>query len=132
MTENELSPLENSGPTRGTTQDPVNPVLPIVATVVWLVVMVAAVFPALFSAMLFDSGGSAPVWMIFAGFWLTIVLCFVSILAGWIVWGTTRRERSRSVRVARGVIYGLPFVPLVMVGIGFLWIETVCSGSLSC
>ena len=123
---------EDSGATPTAPSGPVSTLLPIVATVVWLVVMVATVFPALFSAMLFDSGGSTPVYMIFAGLWLTIVLCFVSIVAGWIIWGTTRRKRSRVVKVARGVIYGLPVAPLVMAGIGLLWINTACSGNLSC
>jgi hypothetical protein len=111
---------------------PVSPALPIIATVGWVMVLVATVIPAMFSAMLFDSGGSVPAMLIFAGLWLTLPLCLASIAAGWILWALTRHRRSGGLKVARGFAYLLPLLGLVTAGIGLLWISTACSGNLSC
>ena len=111
---------------------PVTPVLPIVATLGWLIVMVLTTVPAMFSAMLFDSGGSVPAGLVFAGLWLTLPLCVISIVGCWVQWGVTRGRRSTGVKVARGVAYLLPLIGLGLAGAGLLWISTACSGSLSC
>jgi len=106
--------------------------LPIVATIGWLIVLVATVVPAMFSAMLFDSGGSVPAMLIFVGLWLTLPLCLASIAAGWILWALTRHRRSNGLKVARGIAYLLPLLGLATAGVGLLWISTACSGSLAC
>jgi hypothetical protein len=84
------------------------------------------------AAMLFDSGGSTPAVLVFAGFWLTLPLTLISISASWILWGLTRRKRSTGLKVARGVAYLLPLIGLGLAGVGLLWIQTACSGNLSC
>ena len=98
----------------------------------WLVLIVPTVIVAAFSAMLFDSGGSTPAVLVFAGFWLTLPLTLISISASWILWGLTRRKRSTGLKVARGVAYLLPLIGLGLAGVGLLWIQTACSGNLSC
>jgi hypothetical protein len=132
VTGNDVAPLESPEPATVLTSGPVSPVLPIVATVVWLVLIVPTVIVAAFSAMLFDSGGSTPAVLVFAGFWLTLPLTLISISASWILWGLTRRKRSTGLKVARGVAYLLPLIGLGLAGVGLLWIQTACSGNLSC
>ena len=110
----------------------VGPVLPTVATVCWIVVFMAASIPALFSAMLFDSGGSLPAYAIYIGLWATLPLCFISVIASWVLWATTRSINGSKVRVIRGVVYLLPVVSLAVAGVGLLWIGTACAGNLSC
>ena len=97
--------------------DRVSPALPIITTIIWLVVGVALVIPAMFSAMLFDSGESFAAWLAFAGFWAGIVVCFLDIPALWIAWGLTRSRRGGA-RILRGVLYLVPLVPLAVAGIG--------------
>ena len=110
----------------------VSPLLPILGTVGWLILMVLVVLPAMFSAMLFDSGGSVPAAAVFYGLWATLPLCLFSIIAGWVVWGVTRGTRTGGSRIARGVVYLLPLVGLGVAALGLLWIQTACSGSLAC
>ena len=133
MSENEPSPVatELALDTEGHVR-PVTPVLPIISTIVWLLLIVPTVLVAAFSAMLFDSGGSTPTVLVFAGFWLTLPLTLISISTSWILWGLTRRKRSTGLKVARGVAYLLPLIGLGMAGVGLLWIQTACSGNLSC
>ena len=116
----------------GSGVSPVSPVLPIISTIVWLLLVVPTVIVAAFSAMLFDSGGSTPAVLVFAGFWLTLPLTVISISASWILWGLTRRKRSTGLKVARGVAYLLPLIGLGLAGVGLLWMQTACSGNLSC
>jgi hypothetical protein len=116
----------------GSGVSPVSPVLPIISTIVWLLLVVPTLIVAAFSAMLFDSGGSTPAVLVFAGFWLTLPLTLISISASWILWGFTRRKRSTGLKVARGVAYLLPLIGLGLAGVGLLWINTACSGNLSC
>jgi len=116
----------------GSGVSPVSPVLPIISTIVWLLLVVPTLIVAAFSAMLFDSGGSTPAVLVFAGFWLTLPLTLISISASWILWGLTRRKRSTGLKVARGVAYLLPLIGLGLAGVGLLWINTACSGNLSC
>ena len=133
MNENEPSPVpaELSLGIGGHVR-PVTPVLPIISTIVWLLLVVPTLIVAAFSAMLFDSGGSTPAVLVFAGFWLTLPLTLISISASWILWGLTRRKRSTGLKVARGVAYLLPLIGLGLAGVGLLWIQTACSGNLSC
>ena len=133
MSENEPSPVaaELALGIEGHVR-PVTPVLPIISTIVWLLLIVPTVLVAAFSAMLFDSGGSTPTVLVFAGFWLTLPLTLISISTSWILWGLTRRKRSTGLKVARGVAYLLPLIGLGMAGVGLLWIQTACSGNLSC
>ena len=116
----------------GSGVSPVSPVLPIISTIVWLLLVVPTVIVAAFSAMLFDSGGSTPAVLVFAGFWLTLPFTVISISASWILWGLTRRKRSTGLKVARGVAYLLPLIGLGLAGVGLLWMQTACSGNLSC
>ena len=133
MSETEPSPVvaELALDTEGHVR-PVTPVLPIISTIVWLLLIVPTMLVAAFSAMLFDSGGSTPTVLVFAGFWLTLPLTLISISTSWILWGLTRRKRSTGLKVARGVAYLLPLIGLGMAGVGLLWIQTACSGNLSC
>jgi hypothetical protein len=109
------------------------PVLPILFTVLWLIVGAVSTFLLFFSVFLFDSGGSTWTWVIFYGFLVTVLLCPTSIIAGWIAWGLTRKDRSRGFRrVVRIIVYSLPVLGILMVILGFVAIEALCGGSLSC
>jgi threonine/homoserine/homoserine lactone efflux protein len=120
-------------PTSQPSQDTISPVLPILFTVLWILVCPIVIFLGFFSVFLSDSGTSTPFYMIFYGFFATVALCPLSIIATWIAWGTTRKDPSSGPkRVARIVSYCLPFIGILTVILGFVAIQTTCGGALVC
>ncbi|CAB4882867.1 MAG: hypothetical protein F2793_07435 [Actinobacteria bacterium] len=121
MTVQEVQPVNARGP-----------LVPIIATVTWIVAGIAAAVPVLMSVMMFDSGtDNVPVWvwMAFYGMWLFLLACLVTVPLVWIVWALTRkREGTAGWRVLAAL---LPVVPLAMVVIGFIGDSVVCSGQLN-
>lgn len=111
----------------------ISALLPVLATLVWLIVGAVSAFLLLFSAFLFDSGGSTWTWVIVYGLLGTVLLCPVSIIAGWIAWGVTRKDQPRgSRRLLRVIAYCLPVLGILTVILGFVAIEALCGGALSC
>jgi hypothetical protein len=95
------------------------PALPIIMTIVWLVVMVVVLMFALMSLMAFDSGSvTTGMGLLVAGIWLVVILCPVSVIAGWIAWGVSRRHVGAA-RIVRGVLYALPLIgiPVFLIGL---------------
>jgi hypothetical protein len=117
-------------------QPAVGPALPIVFTILWLLVAAASGLASMFSFFLFDAGAdrvSVWTWMIFFGFWGTLLLCPTSILLSWIAWAVTRsRMQTGWGRFLRGTCYALPLVGIVSVLIGFIAGDVLCGGSLTC
>lgn len=109
----------------------VGPVLPIIATIVWLAFMVIVAFIGLFSVMIFDSGDvSVWSWLLFIGIWAFVILCPISILAGWLSWALTRASgRGRALRTSA---YLLPLLGVLVFAVGFVGTDVLCSGSLTC
>lgn len=110
----------------------VGPLLPIISTIGWILVALVLAVPTMMSPMLFDSGGSTWTVIVVVGLMTSLFLCAVSVLAGWIVWGVTRRHRGGMARVFRGAVYLLPLVGIATSAIGFAGIQFVCGGSLDC
>jgi uncharacterized membrane protein YeaQ/YmgE (transglycosylase-associated protein family) len=113
----------------------IGPALPIVSTVIWLMLGAVAGVLAPFTIFLFDPGADAVsvwTWLIFLGVMATVVLCLVSILAGWLAWALTRRRSSGLTRVLRGTAYLLPLLGIALLAVGFLGSSLLCSGSLTC
>ncbi|MEY4135968.1 MAG: hypothetical protein RL205_96 [Actinomycetota bacterium] len=111
---------------------PVGPLLPILTTVGWILAAVILAVPTMFSPMLFDSGGS--VWAVIVVFGLvsTLLLCGLSVVAGWIAWAASRESRGAGARVLRGMFYLLPLIGLAATAIGFGGIQFACAGNLNC
>lgn len=119
---------------RAPQQAAISPALPIVFTILWALVMVGSGLASMFSFFLFDAGTdqvSVWTWMIFFGFWGTLLLCPASILLSWIAWAVTRRRTGWG-RLARGACYALPLIGIACTLIGFGAGELLCGGSLTC
>lgn len=110
----------------------VGPLLPIIATIGWLLVGLVLCVPAMFSPMLFDSGGSFWALLIVFGLVSSLLLCALSVIGGWITWAVTRQRRGGGSRVLRGALYLIPVLGLATAAIGIAGIELVCAGSLNC
>ena len=110
----------------------VGPLLPILATVGWILVGLVLCVPAMFSPMLFDSGGSFWALLIVFGLVSSLLLCALSVIGGWIAWAVTRQRRGGGALVLRGVFYLLPLLGLATAAIGIAGIELVCAGSMNC
>ena len=108
------------------------PLIPIVATVIWLVLAVLAAVPVMMSLMMFDSGTdnmSGWVWMGFYGMWLFLAACVLTVPITWTVWAITRKRGGTAVwRVLSAL---LPLIPVAMVVIGFAGTEAFCDGQLN-
>jgi len=120
-----MSPDNDAAPTVG-------PLLPILATIGWILVGLILFIPTMFSPMLFDSGTSFWAVMVFAGLFSSLALCFLSAIGAWIIWAATRQHRGGAARTFRGIIYLLPLIGIVTTVIGFAGIELICSGQLDC
>jgi small-conductance mechanosensitive channel len=119
------------------TQEQINPargpLIPILATVIWLVAAVIAAVPVLMSVMMFDSGTdnvTGWVWMAFYGMWAFLITCVLTVPITWIVWGLTRRHDGGG-RLLRVLSALLPLIPLAMVVIGFAGTSAFCDGQLN-
>ena len=108
------------------------PLIPILATVIWLVLAVLAAVPVMMSFMMFDSGTdnmSGWVWMAFSGMWLFLAACVLNVPITWTVWAITRKREGTTVwRVLSAL---LPLIPVAMVVIGFAGTEAFCDGQLN-
>src|SRR5215469_9512845 len=92
------------------------PTLPIVATIVWGLLIFPALVLAMFSPMMFDPPGSEKNAALWVGLWLILsipVVCIVSIVASWIIWLKTKDSPSGGTRIWMLVSAGLPLVPSV-------------------
>jgi len=114
----------------------VGPALPILFTVLWALLMAGSGLASMFSFFLFDAGTdqvSVWTWLIFFGFWGTLLLCPTSILLSWITWALTRtRLRTGWGRFLRGACYALPVVGIACTVVGFVASELLCGGSFTC
>lgn len=89
----------------------------IAATVIGVLLLMAAAWPLSMSPMIFDSGQSAETWSIFIAIWMMPVALLAGIAVGWI--GFARNAR-------RTVITGLVLAVLpVLAAIGILIIAGV-------
>lgn len=113
-------------------QASVGPVLPIVAMIGWILVALILLIPTMFSPMLFDSGTSFWTVVIFVGLLSSLVLCGLSVIGSWIIWAATRQHRGGAARLFRGFIYLLPLIGILTTAIGFVGLQLICSGNLSC
>ena len=113
-------------------QASVGPVLPFLATIGWIITGTILLIPALFSPMLAAGGFSIWSTLFLVGLLSSPVLCFLSAVGAWIIWGTTRQHRVGVARTFRGIIYLLPLLGILTAVIGYAGIELICSGELDC
>jgi hypothetical protein len=89
----------------------------IAATVVGVLLLMAAAWPLSMSPMIFDSGQTAETWSIFIAIWLLPVALFAGIAIGWI--GFSRN--AKNVAITGLVVAVLPVLAaigiLVMAGV---------------
>jgi hypothetical protein len=64
----------------------------IAATVIGVLLLLAAAWPLSMSPMIFDSGQSAEIWSIFIAIWLMPAALFAGIVVGWIGFARTARR----------------------------------------
>jgi ABC-type Fe3+ transport system permease subunit len=111
-----------------------NPLVPILATVFWLLAVVVAAVPVLMSVMIFDSGtenASIWAWLLFYGLWAFLGVCLLTVPVAWIVWAITRKRAGRG-RLLRVLAALLPLIPLAVAGIGILGtVAGPCQGNFS-
>jgi hypothetical protein len=110
----------------------VGPLLPILATIGWIITGAILLIPALFSPMLAAGGFSIWSTLLLVGLLSSPVLCFLSTVGSWLIWGTTRQHRGGAARTFRGIIYLLPLIGILTAFIGYAGIELICSGELDC
>ena len=110
----------------------IGPFLPIVSTIGWILTALVLSIPAMFSPMLFDSGGSFWALLIVFGLVSALFLCALSVIGGWIAWAVTRQRRGGSARVIRGTVYLIPLLGIVTAVIGIAGIQFACSADLNC
>jgi hypothetical protein len=110
----------------------VGPLLPILATIGWIPTGVILLIPAMFSPMLAAGGFSIWSTLFLVGLLSSPVLCFLSAVGAWIIWGTTRQHRVGVARTFRGIIYLLPLIGILTALIGYAGIEWICAGELDC
>lgn len=92
------------------------PVLAIITTVVWGVLLVPGAAGALLSPMMFDAPGSMNDPQVIAAFVSVVsfpILCVVSIAASWIAWRVFRTSSSGASRAVPIALASLPLVPVV-------------------
>ena len=111
-----------------------NPLVPILATVVWLLAVVVATVPVLMSVMIFDSGtDNVPIWtwLFFYGLWGFLGMCILTVPVVWIVWAITRKSDGGG-RLLRVLAALLPLIPLAVAAIGIIGtIAGPCQGNFS-
>lgn len=111
-----------------------NPLVPILATVIWLLAAVVAVVPVLTSVMIFDGGtdnASFWAWLLFFGLWAFLGVCLLTVPVVWIVWAITRKHDGVG-RLLRVLAALLPLIPLAVAAIGFIVTVTgPCQGDFS-
>jgi hypothetical protein len=101
------------------------PVIPIIASAFWGLLLLPGSLGAALSPMFFDAPGSMnnPVAWINA---LIVVsfpcLCIVSIAGVWIVWALHKRKPSRATSYAQFAAAGLPLLPILYV-VGAMVVE---------
>jgi len=110
----------------------VGPLLPILATLGWILTGLILFIPTVFSPMLFDSGGSVWTFLVFVGLLSSLVLCFLSVVGAWIIWAATRQHQGGAARLFRAIIYLLPLIGIITTVIGLAGLQFICSGNLSC
>ena len=99
----------------------VSPLLPIITTVIWLIVLVIGAVVAPMSLMAFDSGTvTLGMGMLVAGVWMVVLFCPISIVGGWIAWALTRRNVGAGARTLRGVLYALPLAGALVFALAFV------------
>ena len=108
------------------------PLLPILATVGWIITALVLFIPTVFSPMLFDSGTSFWAVTIFVGLLSSLVLCGLSVIGSWIIWAATRQHRGGAARLFRGIVYLLPLIGILVTVIGLAGLQFLCTGNLSC
>ena len=110
------------------------PLVPILATVIWLLAVVVAAVPVLMSVMIFDSGtenASIWAWLFFYGLWAFLGVCLLTVPVVWIVWAITRK-RAGGGRLLRVLAALLPIIPLTVAAIGIIGtVAGPCQGNLS-
>ncbi|HVA33952.1 MAG TPA: hypothetical protein VNG31_07365 [Candidatus Baltobacteraceae bacterium] len=89
------------------------PILPIVVSVVWGLLLAPGAFGALMSPMIFDSGESARAWTIFTLIVSFPILCVISIVASWLLWPLARSS-AMPMRYVSIAVACLPLVPIVV------------------
>jgi len=95
-----------------------SPVVPIVVSAIWGVLLLPGLVGALLSPMMFDAPGSInnPAAWINA---LVIVsfpcLCIVSIAGVWIAWAMHKRRPTRATSAGQLFAAGLPLLPILYV-----------------
>lgn len=128
MTMNEVSPPSPVN------KRAANPLVPILATVIWLLAVVVAVVPVLMSVMIFDSGtdnASIWAWLFFYGLWAFLGVCILTVPIVWIVWAITRKHDGVG-RLLRVLAALLPLIPLAVAAIGIIGtIAGPCQGNVS-
>ncbi len=111
-----------------------NPLVPILATVIWLLAVVVAVVPVLMSVMIFYSGTdntSIWAWLLFYGLWAFLGVCILTVPIVWIVWAITRKHDGGG-RLLRVLAALLPLIPLAVAAIGIIGtIAGPCQGNFS-
>ena len=111
-----------------------NPIVPILATVIWLLAAAIAALPVLMSVMIFDSGtdnASIWAWLLFYGLWAFLGVCILTVPIVWIVWAVTRKHDGGG-RLLRVLAALLPLIPLAVAAIGFIvTVAGPCQGNFS-
>lgn len=125
----------DQAPTTSSVNEPAaGPLVPILATVIWILAVVVAVVPVLMSVMIFDSGtdnASTWTWLFFYGMWAFLWVCILTVPVVWIVWAITRK-RARGGRLLRVLAALLPLIPLAVAAIGIIGtIAGPCQGNFS-
>ena len=111
-----------------------NPLVPILATVIWLLAAAIAALPVLMSVMIFDSGtdnASIWAWLLFYGLWAFLGVFILTVPIVWIVWAITRK-RDGGGRLLRVLAALLPLIPLAVAAIGLIaTVAGPCQGNFS-
>lgn len=105
------------------------PIVPILASAIWGVLLLPGLLGALLSPMMFDAPGSTdnPV----AWFNVLVIvsfpcLCIVSIIAVWLVYARHKTRPTRATTAGQLVAAGLPLLPILYVVaamvFGMLWL----------
>jgi hypothetical protein len=94
------------------------PIVAIVVSVVWGVMLVPGLFGVLLSPMMFDAPGSMnnpQAWFMVAIIISFPVLCVVAIAGSWVAWKVSARSRGRAATFVQIGIACLPLLPIVWV-----------------
>lgn len=99
------------------------PILATVVTIVWGLALFPGAAFAMMSPMMFDAPGSEKshyVWMLFYCVLSFPVLCVVSIVASWIVFGRMSGSETALARVLPIAFACLPLIPVAIFAIAML------------